>query len=70
VDALRQDLACRSQETHLTLLFVAIDANICHRWSLLCGMDRVMTLGYHVWVTGRFISSLLLFSLSLRERAG
>jgi hypothetical protein len=44
-DALRQDLASRSQETPLTLLFVPIDANICHGWSSLCGMDRVMACG-------------------------
>jgi hypothetical protein len=48
-DALRQGFACRSQGTHLTLLFVATDANICHGWSPLCGMGRVMACG--AWAT-------------------
>jgi hypothetical protein len=44
-DASRQELACFSQETYLPLLFVHIDANICHGWSPLCSMDCVMVCG-------------------------
>jgi Ca2+-binding RTX toxin-like protein len=37
--------AVLSQATNLPLLFVHSDGNICHAWSLLCGVDRGMACG-------------------------
>jgi hypothetical protein len=44
-EALRQERTCRSQETHLILLFVPIDATICHGWSPRGSLGRVMARG-------------------------
>jgi hypothetical protein len=41
VDTLMEYLTGFGQDAHLTLLFVHIDATVCHSWHPVCGTDRV-----------------------------
>src|SRR5262249_57198800 len=61
-NVLRQARFCLSQETYLPLLFVHIDATICHGWSPLCGMDRVRACGAEATTRGGPAAALHLYS--------
>jgi len=41
VDTLMEYLTGFGEDAHLTLLFVHIDATVCHSWHPVCGTDRV-----------------------------